>query len=44
MISFFGYAFEMFWQIELNAVDNHNQYQLKYNEIQIRFCKPFIKM
>ena len=24
--------------------NNHTQYQLRYNVIQIRFCKSFIKM
>ena len=45
MTSIFGHSFEMFWRIERNAGgNNHNQYQLRCNAIQIRFCKPFIKM
>ena len=41
---YYGYSFEVFWRIELNAGKKHNQYQLRYNAIQKRFCKPFIKM
>ena len=43
---YLGYSLEMFWWIELNAgeITTINTNFKRYNAIQKRFCKPFIKM